>query len=234
MPLCPYSASNPTKTLSAEPDHSFLMLSSLFLNVSNDGPFPTSGGNSTLQEKKKITHRRNLNEPNPFSCQHPVAALLFLLKCHTAETPSKGHGEEVQQTVKKTLIPKNNPLAYLPCNLFFQVVARQEIKACREKKPHTFREGELQLSTKHKDRSYTLETSINFLKPQYQKCPATNSKASLCARSADSTLDLKITSLSLPLFFLTFHSYSQIVKEFEVKFGSQITGSPFFSRPLQT
>lgn len=53
MPLCPYSASNPTKTLSAEPDHSFLMLSSLFLNVSNDGSFPTSGGNSTLQEKKK-------------------------------------------------------------------------------------------------------------------------------------------------------------------------------------
>lgn len=55
------------------------------------------------KEDIKIANRRNFNKPNLFSCQHPLAALWFLLKCHTAEMPSKGHSEELQQTVRTIL-----------------------------------------------------------------------------------------------------------------------------------
>lgn len=58
-----------------------------------------------------------------------MAALLFVLKCHTAEKPSKGHGEELQQTEKALCLSK--PLQFIfQLTYFFQVVAsRQEMKA---------------------------------------------------------------------------------------------------------
>lgn len=59
-----------------------------------------------LSNKKTKTHincQQKDFEPK-FSWQHPMAALLFRFKCHTAETPSKGQGEELHQTVRNPCV----------------------------------------------------------------------------------------------------------------------------------
>lgn len=99
-PLCPYFASNPTKTISAEPDHAFLILIPLFLNAPNKTALHTLGGNSASQDKEKKAKKKRFNKSNLF-CQQLTSALLLLLKRHTMERPSEGHGEELQQTVRK-------------------------------------------------------------------------------------------------------------------------------------
>lgn len=102
-PLCPYFASNPTKTISAEPDHAFLILFPLFLNAPNKTALHTLGGNSTSQDKGKKAKKKHFNKSNLF-CQQLMAALVFLWKHHTMERPSEGHGEKLQQTVRKLRI----------------------------------------------------------------------------------------------------------------------------------
>jgi len=59
-PLCPYFASNPTKTISAEPDHAFLILIPLFLNAPNKTALHTLGGNSASQDKEKKSQEKAL------------------------------------------------------------------------------------------------------------------------------------------------------------------------------
>lgn len=50
--------------------------------------------------KEKKAKKKRFNKSNLF-CQQLTSALLLLLKRHTMERPSEGHGEELQQTVRK-------------------------------------------------------------------------------------------------------------------------------------
>lgn len=58
---------------------------------------------SNKKTKTDINCQQKGFEPK-FFWQHPMAALLFPFKCHTAEIPSKGQSEELHQTARNPYV----------------------------------------------------------------------------------------------------------------------------------
>lgn len=174
------------------------MLSSLFRYVPNDEAFPTLGDNSDCQKRRyKNCQQKELQQTKSLLLPASPGSSLVPFEMPHCRDAFKG------PQWGTTTNCKNNPSAYLPCNWFFQVVARQEMKASRGKKTSGRANSNLVQNKKPEEmhrRPVLILSKLDF------RCAPFPTQKHLCL--PDLQTPLWIWSTHWFLFpFISFHTY---------------------------